>query len=194
MLLQPRPSLAIVLLATLFACGGGGGGTTAAPPAMPSFALALSPASLQVPAGSSAVVTVTVSRLNGFKGDIALAGLGLPAGVTASGLVPDGALTHPLTVQVGTGAAQATFPDLHIEGRAGGVVQVAAFTLLVRAPVSLAQGTADALQAPGGHQQVGSLENLVVVQEPLRALSAVSAAGSVQVRHGFLPTGSPQKP
>lgn len=194
MSLRSRPTLAITLLATFLACGGGGGGTTAPPPAVPSFSLAVSPTSLQIPAGSSATVTVMVARLNGFKGDITLAGMGLPTGVTASGLVLDGTSSYPLTIQVGAGAAQATFSDLHIEGRGGGLVQAAAFSLLVRAPLSHAQGSVNAIQAAGGLQRVGVIENVVVAQEPIRAQAAAGPSGTVQVRHGYLPSASPQQP
>ncbi len=195
MLYRPRPIMAITLLATFFACGGGGGaGTTAPAPAAPSFSLAVSPTSLQVAAGGSATVAVTVSRLNGFKGDITLTGIGLPTGITATGLVPDGTSSYPLNIQVGASAAQITFTDLHIEGRGGGLVQVASFSLSVRAPLSRAQGSVSALQAAGGLQRVGAIENVVVAQEPIRAQSAAGPSGTVQVRHGYLPTASPQQP
>jgi subtilase family serine protease len=55
---------------------------TAAPP--PSFSITASPASQSVSAGSSASYTVTVNRVNGFAGSVALSASGLPTGVTAS--------------------------------------------------------------------------------------------------------------
>lgn len=189
-----RPIFCLALLG-LTACGGGGG-TPAPPasPAAPSFALQVSPASLQIPAGGSGFVTVTVSRLNGFKGDIALAGLGFPAGASASGLLPEGTATLQLPVVVGSSVAPNAFPNLRIEGRSGGLIQTATFSLTVQAMLPPAQGTAELVQAAGARQQGGTLENQAVAQEPIHAVSATGSAGAVQVRHGFLPAGSSLKP
>ena len=180
-------------LAALIGCGGGGT-STPAPVATPTFALAVSPGSLQIPAGGSGFVVVTISRLNGFRGDVALAGLGFPAGTSASGLVPDGATSLQLPIAVNGTVAQSTFADLRIEGRSGNLVQTAPFSLTVRAPLPPSQISVDLAQAAGGRQQGGTVENIVVVQEPLRAIPAADASGNVKVRHGFLPSGSPLKP
>lgn len=180
-------------LAVSTGCGGGNS-PAPAPAATPTFALAVSPGALQIPAGGSGFVTVTVSRLNGFRGDIALAGLGFPAGASASGQVPDGVGSLQLPIAVSGTVAQNTFADLRIEGRSGNLVQTAPFSLTVRAPLPPGQVSVDIAQAGGGRQQAGTFENVVVVQEPLQAIPTSSASGTVQVRHGFLPSGTPLKP
>lgn len=190
-----RFTLTMTLLCLPFvACGGGAGGASTPPPAAPSFSLAVSPASLQIPAGGSGFMTVTVSRLNGFQGTIAVSGIGFPPGVTASGSVPDGTSTLQLPIMVGAGVIQTTFASLQVEGRSGTLVQTAPFSLTVKAPLPPGQVSVDVAQAAGGRQQAGSAVNQVVVLEPLRATAAASASGTVQVRHGFLPSGTPLKP
>lgn len=189
-----RP-LAWLLLAALSACGGGGGGSASPPPAAtPTFAVQVSPGSLQIPAGGGGYVTVSVSRLNGFTGAIALTGLGFPAGTNASGVVPDGASSLVLPIAVSGTVAPATFPNLQIEGRSGSLVQTAPFALTVSAHLAPAQLSEDAIQASGGRQGAGAVSNVAVVQEPLRAIPAANPSGTVQVRHGFLPSGTPLKP
>ena len=196
MCIRFRFSLAISLLCLPFvACGGGGGGgATAPPPASPTFSLAVSPASLQIPAGGSGYMTVTVSRLNGFQGTIAVAGIGFPVGVSASGSVADGSNTLQLPIVVGASVTPTTFASLQVEGRSGSLTQAAPFSLTVKAPLPPGQLSTDVAQAAGGRQQAGQVVNQVVVMEPLRATSAANASGTVQIRHGFLPSGTPIKP
>lgn len=187
-----RPVL-LLFFGVFSACGGGGGSTP--PPAAPStFALQVSPGSLQIPAGGSGYVTVSVSRLNGFVGPIAFTGLGFPAGSRASGVLPDGSTSLALPIAVSGTVAPATFSNLTIEGRSGSIVQTAPFALTVGAPLAQAQLSEDALQASGGRQGAGTVVNVVVVQEPLRATKSANPSGTVQVRHGFLPLGSPLQP
>lgn len=188
---RARILAAAPLLVACVACGGGGG-TPAPAPAAPTFTLAVSPTSLQVPAGGTGVLAVTVNRLNGFKGDIALTGVGLPVGVSASGLVPDGATSFQLPLVVGVTTAQTTFQGLSVEGRSGTQVASAGFTLTVQAPLHPAQVGVDGAAAAGGHQTGGVYAQQVVVREPLAATTAANSSGTVQVRHGFLPSGSSQ--
>ncbi len=191
-----RFTLAMMLLCLPFvACGGGGGGGATAPPlASPTFSLTVSPASLQIPAGGSGFMTVTVSRLNGFQGTIAVAGIGFPTGVSASGTVADGVSTLQLPIVVGAGVTPTTFASLQVEGRSGTLVQTAPFSLTVKASLPPGQVSVDEAQAAGGRQQAGQVVNQVVALEPLRATSAVNASGTVEIRHGFLPSGTPIKP
>ena len=190
----PVSLFALLLLAGASACGGGGGGSTTAPPPTPGFSVQVSPGSLQIPAGGAGYATVSISRLNGFTGAITLTGVGFPAGSHASGTVPDGASSLPLPIVVSGTLASATFANLQIEGRSGTLVQTAPFSLTVGPPLSAPQFSEDAIQAPGGRQGAGSIVNVAVVQEPLRAMTAANPSGSVKVRHGFLPTGIPAEP
>ena len=186
----PLVPLGLALVLGL-ACGGGGGGTRP-PPAAPTFALQVSPASLQVPAGGSGYVTVSVSRLNGFRGDVVVAGMGLPTGAQATVVVPDGSGFATLPIVLAEGVAPATFNSLSLVGHGGGITQAVAFALTVAAPLPPPSLREDAVQAGGGRQAAGPLVNQALVQEPLRAASAT--AGTTQVRHGFLPSGSPAQP
>jgi hypothetical protein len=184
-------SLFAVLLLVASGCGGGGGSSATPPAPSPTFSVQVSPGSLQVPAGGGGYVTVSVARLNGFTGAITLTGLGFPVGSSASGLVPDGAATLARPIVVSGTLAPATFANLQIEGRSGSLVQTAPFSLTVGPPLSPPQLSEDVIQAPGGRQGAGSIVNFAVVQEPLRAISATSPSGSVKVRHGYLPSGTP---
>lgn len=188
-----RTLLALGVLG-LTACGGGGGTSAPTPPpAPPTFALQVSPAALQVPAGGSGYVTVTVARLNGFQGEVALAGMGFPTGVSASGRVADGVSTVQLPIVVGQAVAAGSFPNLQIEGRSGALVQTTAFGLTVKEPLPPGQGSADFVQASNAPQHGGTYENQALAQENLSATSATGSGGTVQVRHGFLPAGSTVK-
>lgn len=186
--------LAPMLLLPFLGCGGGGSGSSAPPAAVPTFTLAVSPASLQIPAGGSGFVTVTVSRLNGFRGVVTVSGLGFPAGASLSGTLGDGATSLQLPVVVGLGVNQATFPSLQIEGRSGTLTQTAPFGLTVKAPLAPGSVGVDLTQASGGRQQAGAVVNQAVVLEPLRATTAASAGGTVLIRHGYLPAGAPETP
>jgi FG-GAP-like repeat len=103
----------------------------------PSFgfsATALSPAS--VPAGNSATSTVTVNRMPGFTGTVALLCLGLPSGVTcqfAPSSVPSGSSSSALTITTTSAAISGTYP-IQVQGSAGTLTNIATVSLTVTAP------------------------------------------------------------
>lgn len=194
MSLRFRSLLIPALLLPFAGCGGGGGGSAAPPAATPSFTLAVSPASLQIPAGASGFVTISVARLNGFQGAVTVAGVGFPAGATLSGTLGDGASSLQLPVVVGLGVGQTSFPNLQVEGRSGALTRTAPFSLTVKAPLAQGLVGVDLTQASGGRQQAGTTVNQTVVLEPLRATTSASAGGSLQIRHGYLPSGAPATP
>ena len=92
------------------------------------------------------------------------------------------------------GASSSCQPPGQVEGRSGTLVQTAPFSLTVKAPLPPGQLSTDVAQAAGGRQQAGQVVNQVVVLDPLRATGAANASGTVQIRHGFLPSGTPIKP
>lgn len=184
-------ALVFTVLTLGLACGGGGGGATS-PPAAPTFALQVSPATLQIPAGGSGYVTVSVSRLNGFRGDVTVSATGWPTGSSATVLVPEGSGSATLPIVVAPGVAPATFNALQLTGQGGGVTQAVAFALTVAPALPPPPLREDAVQAAGGRQAAGAVVNQALVQEPLRA--ATASVGTTQVRHGFLPSGSPARP
>ena len=105
---------------------------TAAPP--PSFALALSPTSVSVVQGASVTSTATITRSNGFGGDVALAVTGAPAGVTVAPVsIPGTATSGTLTVVTSASATPGTY-SLTVTGTGTGVAnQTATLSLTVTA-------------------------------------------------------------
>jgi len=181
------------LLALLSACGGGGGGGAKQdpPPAQADFSLQLSPASVRIPAGGSAFVTVTLSRLNGFSAAVEVSGVGLPAGVVASGTIPAGSSTLQLPIAVDPAVAAAFYNGTSLQGRSGSLAHHAAFPLTVAPPLPASHLRADLVQAAGGRQTGGALENHAVAREALPARTVKDANDSTRIRHAFDPTGSP---
>lgn len=184
-------SLGLVALST--ACGGGGGGGEKhdPPPAIADFTLSVSPASVSIPAGGSAFVTVTLSRLNGFTSAVTLSGAGLPSGVTASGTIATGASTLQLPVVVAPSVTASSYSGISLRGQAGTLMHDAPFALTVAAPLAASHLRDDLVQAAGGRQTGGTIENHAVAREPLPAQLIKDANDTTRVRQGFLPTGSP---
>jgi len=179
------------LLGLLAACGGGGGGGTPAPPAAADFSLQVTPGSLQIPAGGSGFVTVTLSRLNGFTADVTLSGIGFPSGVVTGGIIPTGVTTLQLPVTVAPEVSPSAYAALSLRGSAGTLSHDTGFSLTVAQALTPSHLRADLVQAAGGRQTGGVMENHSVVREPLPAHTSQDTSGSTQVRHGFLPDGVP---
>ena len=92
----------LTLVATtlsLIACGSSSTGTTAGSGAV---SIALSPTTATVQQGSSTQVTGTVTRSDGFTGDVAISVLNAPAGVTGAlaGPIAAGSTTGVVTLSV----------------------------------------------------------------------------------------------
>ncbi|HEY3400195.1 MAG TPA: hypothetical protein VGK03_06135 [Geothrix sp.] len=180
------------LVAGLLACGGGGGGGTAAPPAaVADFSIQVTPGSLQIPAGGSGFLTITLSRLNGFSSAVALTGAGFPAGVVAGGTVPAGATTLQLPVAVAPGVAPSTYAGLSLRAQAATLSHDAPFGLTVAPALVPGHLRDDLVQAAGGRQTGGGFENQAIVREGFPALMAKDANDSTRIRHGFHPSGVP---
>lgn len=193
---RPHPSLLPgglggLLLLALCACHGSSSSTSSPEPA-PSFSLTVTPAALSLPAGGGGYATVTVARTGGFGETIALALEGAPAGVLGSGSVPTGAQTAQLALLVGREVAPQTLEALKVKGSAGSQSQSASFRLVIAAPLPIGQVRPDLVQASGGVQRAGTLENAGMASEPVRAGTARDAGGLLEVRHGFLPSGKAQ--
>jgi serine protease len=73
--------------------------------ATPEFTFAVSPSSMRVQPGSSVPINVSLERLNGFTGDIAVTDSGVPIGVTAS----EGA-GNVVNINVAANVAEGTYP------------------------------------------------------------------------------------
>lgn len=138
------------------ACGGGdsdptnpGGGSQT-----PSISINLSGTSLNITAGNSGQVTVSVTRSGGFTGAVTVAA-DVPAGVTAAPVtIPAGSTSASLTFQVaGTAAAGTVTATVRASGQ--GVQQVSAPLSLVIAAApaqnfAVALGQASAVLTQGG--------------------------------------------
>ena len=101
----------------------------------PDYTLALSPASLNVVAGTtSAPVSVSVSGVNSFSGTVSVAIAGLPSGVTANPstltLTPGVSQSTTLTVPLLTAAGSST---VSFTGTAGSLVHSSSLALTVQA-------------------------------------------------------------
>ena len=99
------------------------------------FTLALSPTTLSVQQGGTAISTVTISRTNGFAGPVTLTATGLPNGVTAA-FDPAAPTTNTSTLTL-TAAANATAggpTTVAVRGNATGITeQTATLALTVTA-------------------------------------------------------------
>ncbi len=98
----------------------------------PAFALAVSPAAVQVVQGASGEATVTITRSGGFAGAVTLSASGLPSGVTASFTPPaPSGTTSTLAFQVGGGAPTGNH-TVTVQGTGNGVAaQSAQLTLQI---------------------------------------------------------------
>ena len=131
--------LAISYLSILISgCGGSGGGSPVTPPPPAGdFTIAVTPSSLNLKAGDSQTLAVSVAAVNGFASSITISTSGLPAGVAASpatfSLTPGS--QQQVVVTVGTtaqnGAATVTF-----QGTSGGLSHSAQTSLSIVVPVT----------------------------------------------------------
>ena len=109
---------------------GGGGGT-------PGFTIATTNPAVSVARGTSAAITITVTRTGGFTGPVSLQPTGQPAGVTALfslPSVPNGQTQSTLTFTASTAAAAATTPISIVANGAGVANQTLTIQLTVTAP------------------------------------------------------------
>jgi hypothetical protein len=99
--------------------------------ATPDFTLSASPTSGSVAQGSAGVLTVNISRLNGFTSSVAFTASGLPSGVTASyspSSTTGNSSTLTLTV---SGSATVGTSTITITGTGGSLVRTTTFGLTV---------------------------------------------------------------
>ncbi len=174
----------LAALLSLAACGGGDVGTVnigtpVEPVPQPApFTLSLSADKALVLQGTSATVTVTVSRQAGFDGEVQVALANLPAGVTAaSATIAAGATTASVTLQAAAGAPHSLPTTVQVTGIAGARSASQGLMLTVRGPA----GSIDTSFAAGGRAltAVGAGEdyaNVAAVQADGRVIVAGSSA------------------
>lgn len=186
MLTKLRPLAALPLLLLLSACHGGGGGGVAPAPDPAGFTFVLAPASLGAYPGGTASATATVIRTGGFTGAVALGLQDPPAGLTAVGLVAEGATSGRLQLAIPPSLPAQTL-RLTVTASGGGQVRTAALTLVLASGLELLP--ADRVHAAGSLQRSasGGISNQAVALEQVRATTAT--AGQVEHRSGFQSTG-----
>lgn len=177
--------LFVVASAASFLSGCGGGDSDPTNPGggnpTPSISITLSGTSLNITAGNSGQVTVSVTRSGGFTGAVTVAA-DVPAGVTAAPVtIATGATSGILTFQVaGTAAAGTVTATVRATGQ--GVQQVTAPVSLVIAAApaqdfTVALGQAAATLAQGG-----------TVTVPVQ-ITRTNFTGAVTLSATGLPTG-----
>lgn len=97
-------------------------GNTAQACILPAFALSTSSQSLSVARGETFNLSVQVSAVNGYSGEVGLAISGLPAGVTAGSATVNTSGTGSLAIAVSNAAAPGTYA-LTVLGNDGSVVR-----------------------------------------------------------------------
>lgn len=156
---------------------------------VPSFTMSVSPAAVGIPAGGGGFVTVTIARTGGFADAVNLSLEGAPVGVLGNGTVAASAQTAQLSLLVAREVAPQSLEALRVKGSSGPLTQTGTFKLVIAAPLPPGQISADFVQASGGAQRAGPMENTGLAQEPVKAGTARDASGTVEVRHGFQPSG-----
>jgi len=154
--------------------------------AAPDFNLQVTPPSLEVNAGASGSVTVTISSLLGFSSAVTLSAIGLPSDVTAAFSVnpatppAGGTVTSTLNLNVGSGAATGTY-TITVQGTSGAISRSDTFDLVISSPppppetfdFALAvAGSASVSIAPGGTATYELQVNLVSGTTQVVSLSA----------------------
>jgi uncharacterized membrane protein len=123
--------LSAVLLAS--ACSG-----SSEPSPTPTISVSVAPTSLNVVAGVTAPVTITITRAGGYAGSVSLALEGAPTGVTGTfdpATVPGGSSTSTLTLTVGGSTAAGSY-GLTIRATGSGVSATTTLALMVIEPLA----------------------------------------------------------
>jgi hypothetical protein len=100
----------------------------------PDFSLSASPSSLSVSQNGTGSSTVSVTRINGFNGTVALTTSGLPAGVTAAFNPASATTTSTLTFTVSTTATTGT-ATVTVTGTSGTLTHTTTISLTITANV-----------------------------------------------------------
>jgi N-acetylneuraminic acid mutarotase/sugar lactone lactonase YvrE len=116
-------------------------GTSTIP--VPSFTLAISPASLSITQGASGTSTITVSDKNGFTGKVTLAVSGLPSGVTAAFATNPTAGTSVLKFTTSSSATTGAF-TVTVKGTSGALSATTTLALTVNPAPTFIMGASPA--------------------------------------------------
>jgi pro-kumamolisin-like protein len=124
--------------------------------AAPGFSLSASVASLSVPRGANGSSTISVSRLNGFTGSVALSATGLPTGVTAVFSPATATTTSTLSFNASSTANTGT-STVTVTGTSGTLKNTITIGLTVTAPSFTLTFQPGNLALPRGCAAAGTL-------------------------------------
>ena len=176
-----RLATAALLLLPLAGCGGGG--DPVAPPApTPTASLAIASPTATVVAGGTTAVAVSLTRGNGFTGDVSVTAGSLPTGITAStATIAAGATTGTVTLTAAATATAVSAVGMTIVGSAAGVTIVPVPLAL---SIAVGNGATIALASGSGSIEGGTTGTLVVT-----VTRTGTFTGAVTVNATSLPTG-----
>lgn len=147
-----------LLALTLAACSSGGDGGTTQPPVAQSIGLQLSTTSSTIARGASGNATLSLSRVGGYSGTVALTAENVPTGVTADftpSTLSGSASSATVVFSVGTTATPGS-SSITIRAAGSGVTAATtSFSLTIPAPaVALTAGTGASSIVIGGSATV----------------------------------------
>ncbi len=180
-----RRLLAGALALGAVACSSSSDNTVMIPPT-PLITLSANTSAVTVASGSSQTATLTVARIGGFTGDVALAATGVPTGVSATfnpASITASATTSVLTVAVGASAVAGT-STITVSASGAGVTTTAitiALTVPPAAPTPAITLTAGASAITAGAGTSGTV--------PLTISRIGAFTGDVALAATGLPTG-----
>lgn len=138
-----------------------------------------------------ALAAIVISALNVSSGAAPLPG---PVTIALASAPPGTVLSGVLTQTPATGATSLTFTGLSVQVAGAVTLRAASGALWVdAAPIQVSAASlppSDLVPASGGVQVGGVYQNQAVVLEPVPATTIGSATGNIELRTGFLPSGS----
>ena len=99
-----------------------------------------------------------------------------------------------LTIAVAGDVAPQSWVDLTLDGQAGTLHRTSGFSLTVAPPLPASNLSPNLVNASGGTQKNGTLENTAFAMEPVPHEVSSNSSGVTKIRHGFLPEPSPSNP
>ena len=184
---RPLRWLWFTLLVGLVGCYEGSQGTRP----QPKFHLSLATQGVRIPAGGSAFVQVTLSRLNGFKEAVDLSLMGAPVGVLAKGRIEANATSLILPVTVAKELNPQALATTQVKGTSSHQTVLVPFRIEILAPLPPDSFSPHQVLASGGPLAGTTVSNHAVVSEATQATPAV--AGMSLHRTGFHPVGLPNQ-
>jgi hypothetical protein len=143
------------------------------------FSLSASPGTVTVAQGVSVSTTITITPLDGFNGNVALAASGLPAGVTASFNPSSAQSSSTLTFAASAGAATGSV-TVSVTGTSGNLTNQTKVTLIVN---------------PAGNYALSASPNVLTIGQGSQGTSSITIAplngfsGAVSLSASGLPSG-----